>query len=143
MAPIVLNAADAQSRVLQVLEKNPLVSLATFGLDVWPDVRMMLVAANDGVDAIWFATGSESLKIAQCQKNSKAVVYGCDRESMAEFRLFGSVELLSDSASRRKIWRDDFIQHFPDGVDSPTMIVLRFNTDHGMYDHYGKELGKF
>ena len=64
-------------------------------------------------------------------------------ETMTEFRLFGNVELLSDSVARKKIWRDEFIEHFPDGIDSPTMIVLRFNTDHGVYENYMKENGKF
>ena len=143
MDPQVLDAAAAKSRVLQALGKNPLVSMATFSADGWPNVRLLLVAANDGTDSIWFATGSDSPKIAELHKNPKAALYGYDGETMMEFRLFGSVELLSDSASRRKIWRDDFIQYFPDGVDSPAMIVMRFNTDHGVFDHYGKEVGKF
>ena len=143
MNPTVLDAANAQSRVIQILEKNPFVSFATFGANDWPDVRVLLVAAKDGTNSIWFATATESTKIDQLRKNPKAVIYGYDMEAMAEFRLFGKVELLSDYASRRKIWRDDFIQHFPDGIDSPTMIVLRFDTDHGVYDSYGREVGKF
>jgi len=143
MNPKNLDASQAKSRVLPILEKNPFVSLATFGADDWPDVRVLLVAAYDGVDTIWFATGTESGKIAQLQKNPKAAIFGFDMEAMKEYRLFGKVELLSDATSRRRIWRDDFIQHFPDGVDSPTMIVLRFNTDHGVFEDYGKEIGKF
>ena len=143
MNPTVLNASEAKSRVLQILQKNPFVSLATFGPDDWPNVRVLLVAANDGADSIWFATGTDSPKITELQKNPKAAIYGFNMEAMTEFRLYGSIELLSDSASRRKIWRDDFIQHFPDGIDSPAMIVLRFNTVHGFYDSYGKEIGKF
>jgi len=143
MNPTVLNTADAKSRIVQMLEKSPFVSFATFGGDDWPDVRVLLVAAKDDVDAIWFATATDSAKIAQLRKNPKAVIYGYDLEAMTEFRLFGKVELLSDSASRRKIWQDDFIQHFPDGIDSPTMIVLRFDTDHGVYDSYGREIGRF
>ena len=143
MNPAILNTTDAKSRILQVLQKNPFVSLATFGSDDWPNLRVLLVAANDGVDSIWFATGTESPKIEEIRKNPKVAIYGYDMEAMAEFRLFGHVELLSDTTSRRKIWRDDFIQYFPDGVDSPAMIVMRFDTDHGFYDNYGKETGKF
>ena len=143
MNPQKLDITETKSRILQMLEKESFVHLATFGSDGYPDIRVLLVAAKDGVDSIWFATGTESNKIAQLQKNPKAALYGYDSEKMAEFRLFGSVELLSDSASRRKIWREDFIQHFPDGVDSPTMIVLRFKTEHGMYDSYVQEVGKF
>ena len=143
MNPTILNASDAKSHALQILQKNPLVSFATFGTDGWPNVRALVVADHDGVDSAWFVTETNSPKIAELQKNPNAAIYGFDMEAMAEFRLFGHVELLSDSASRRKIWSDDFLQHFPDGVDSPTMIVLRFNTDHGFYDHFGKETGKF
>ena len=143
MNPTVLDAAEAKSRVLQMLEKSPFVSFATFGADDWPDVRVLLVAAKDDVDSLWFATATESPKIAQLRNNPKAAIYGYDMDEMTEFRLFGKVELLSDAVSRRKIWRDDFIQHFPGGVDSETMIVMRFDTDHGVYDCYGRECGKF
>ena len=143
MEPKILNVAETKSRILQILDKEVFVSLATFGADSYPDVRVLLVAAKDGVDSIWFATSTDSGKIAQLRKNPKAALYGYDRETMMEFRLFGTVELLTDTTSRRKIWQDDFIQHFPEGFDSPNMIVLLFNTEHGFYDSYGRETGKF
>jgi general stress protein 26 len=159
MEPRTLDASETKSRIIQLIEKKTSVNhfmqdakretfvfLATFGTDGYPDVRVLLVAANDGVDAIWFATDAGCGKIAQLQKNPKAAIYGYDGETMAsEFRLFGTVELLSDADSRRKVWRDDFIEHWPDGVDSPDMIVLRFNTDSGLYSNYAEvmEIGKF
>jgi general stress protein 26 len=142
-----LTAAETKARILQVIEKNPFISLATFGTDGYPDVRMLVVAAKDDADSLWFATGTESNKIAQLRNNPKAAIYGYTVETETgceykEFRQFGSVELLNDSVSRRKVWQGDFIQHFPDGVDSPSMIVLHFKADRGMYDNY-KESGKF
>ena len=143
MEPKILDVAEIKSRIVQMLDKETFVSLATFGSDGYPDVRVLLVAAKDGVDSIWFATETTTGKISQLQKNPKAAIYGHDMETMTEFRLFGTVELLTDSAARQKIWRDDFIQHFPEGIDSPTMVVLRFNTDHGAYNSYGRGAGKF
>jgi general stress protein 26 len=145
MSLTILDSAETKLRVIQILEKKPFVSFATFG-ETYLDVRMLVVAAKDGTDSLWVATSTESGKIAQLRKNPKAALYGYDGETMTElreFRLFGTVELLSDSAARKKIWHDDYIQHFPDDIDSPTMIVLRFNTDHGMYENYFKESGKF
>jgi len=142
MEPKTLDATEAKSRILQMLDKEMFVSLATFGTDDYPDVRVLVVSANDGVETIWFSTGTDSSKIAQLRKNPKAAIYGYDMEAMVEFRLFGTVELLSDAASRRKVWKDDYTQHWPDGVDSPDMIVLRFNTDHGVFDSYSQS-GKF
>ena len=142
MEPKTLDATEAKARILQMLDKEMFVSLATFGMDDYPDVRVLVVSANDGVETIWFSTGTDSSKIAQLRKNPKAAIYGYDMEAMVEFRLFGTVELLSDAASRRKVWKDDYTQHWPDGVDSPDMIVLRFNTDHGVFDSYSQS-GKF
>ena len=143
MTKKILDAAESQSRVLQMLGKSPFVSFATFDADGYPDVRVLLVITTDGVDTIWFACETGSKKIAQLQKNPKATLYAYNVEAMTEFRLFGSVEILSDAAARQKIWRDDLLQYFPEGKDSQTMTVLRFNTDHGIYDDYVNASGKF
>lgn len=143
MNPKQLSAAEAKDRTLTALEKTPFVSFGTIGADGWPDLRVLLVATKDGVETVWFATSIDSPKIAELKANPKAVIYGYDAEQMLEFRLFGTVALLTDTAARQKIWQDDFIEHFPDGIDSPSMIVLRFDTDHGFYDCYGRETGTF
>ncbi len=128
-----LSPADAKATALKTLESlpAPFVSFATSGTDGWSDLRMMAIAAHDGVDTLWFGTSTESKKAAQLKVNPKAVVYGYDPGSMKEFRLFGKIELLSDAASRRKIWQDDFLQYFPEGVDSPTFLVMKFMTERG------------
>ena len=139
-----LSADETKSRISQMIEKQGkdfFVSFATFG-DIYPAVRVMLVAAHDGIDVIWFATEADSEKIAQLRKNPKASIYAFIPEPMEEFRLFGNVELLTDSASRQKVWRDDFVEFWTDGVDSPAMIVLRFNTESGLYTNYD-EIGRF
>ena len=141
MIPKDISAGEAKSRILQMLKKNPNVLFATFG-ETYPDIRVLVVTANDETDVLWFATETESAKIAQLRNNPKAVIYAYDAEPMSEFRLFGSVELLNDSAARQKVWQDDFVEHWPDGIDSPAMTVLRFNTDNGVYSNY-EEIGHF
>ncbi len=143
MTPKQLNPTEAKTQTLALLEKTPFVAFATNGQGGWPDVRVLLVAAKDGVETFWFATDIDSPKIGELRKDPKAVIYGYEVEGMAEFRLFGTVTLLTDAAARRKIWQDDFVRHFPGGIDAPNMMVLRFDTDHGFYDCYGTESGKF
>ncbi|MGL4595206.1 MAG: pyridoxamine 5'-phosphate oxidase family protein [Thermoguttaceae bacterium] len=143
MNPTVLDVQTTKSRILALLEKTPVISFGTCGPNEWPNVRALLVAAYDGVETLWIATSVASTKVAELKSNPKAVIYGYNCEAMQDFRLFGNVDLLSDSASRKKIWRDDFIKYFPEGIDSPDMIVLRFNTDHGTYNCYARETGTF
>ncbi|HBT78589.1 MAG TPA: hypothetical protein DEB39_17085 [Planctomycetaceae bacterium] len=143
MLPKQLDAAETRDRILNAFDKIPFVSFGTFGSNGWPNVRVLLVAAKDGIETIWFATGNTSSKIAELKADPKATIYGYDGEAMQEFRLYGKVEMLTDVASRRKIWKDDFIEHFPGGVDSPDMVVLRFDTESGFFDCYMRETGTF
>jgi Uncharacterized stress protein (general stress protein 26) len=138
-----LSAAAAKAAAMKALETTPFVAVATFGPDGWPDLRTLAVAAKDGIDTLWFATGTDGKKVAELKANPKSAIYGYDPQSMKEFRLFGSIELLSDSASRRKAWRDDFAQYFPDGVDSPNMVVMKFTMHHGEYTSYDAGVGTF
>ncbi len=138
-----LSAADAKAASFKALESIPFVSFATSGLDGWPNLRMLAVAAKDGIDTLWFATATTEKKVIELKANPKAVVYGYDPQSMKEFRLFGNVALLDDPASRKKVWCDDFLQYFLEGINSPTMIVLKFTTDHGQYASYGEGAGTF
>ena len=140
-----LSASESKAAAVKTLEslENPSVSFGTFGLDGWINLRVLAVSAHDGIDTLWFCTTITEQKVAELKANSKASVYGFDPQSMSEFRLFGSVELLSDPASRRKAWREDFLQYFPEGVDSPTMIILKFTTDHGQYVDYKTGTGTF
>lgn len=138
-----LDPVEAKAAALKTLESVPYISFGTFGLDAWPNLRMLVVATKDDIDTLWFATSTTEKKVAELKANPNAVVYAYHPESMKEFRLFGTVELLSDPSSRRKVWDDDFLQYFPEGVDSPSMIVLKFTTDHGHYASYGEGVGTF
>ena len=143
MNPTQLNAAEVKDRIQKAFGKIPFVSFGTFGTNGWPNVRVLLVAAKDGIETVWFATSVNSPKIAELKANPKAIIYGYDGEAMQEFRLFGKVEMLTDSASRQKIWKDEYIEHFPEGIDSPDMVVLRFDTESGFFDCYMRETGTF
>lgn len=63
--------------------------------------------------------------------NPKVALYGFHAESMAEFRLFGTVELLTDAASRQRVWKEEYKEYWPEGIDSPDLLVLKFTTVRG------------
>ena len=140
-----LAPADAKVAALKALESlmPPFISLATLGPDGSPDLRMMALAARDGIGTLWFGTSTESKKFAQLKTDPRAVVFGYDASSMREFRLFGKIELLNDPASRRKIWHDDFLGYFPDGVDSPNLVVLKLTVERGEYASVDAGVGTF
>ena len=131
----------AKQNALKILSTVEAVSLATIGEDGGPDIRSLSPVRVDGLVVVWFTTAVDSPKAKQLKANPKATLYGVVMENFGEFRLFGEAELLTDSASRRRAWRDDFAMHW-EGPDSPNMVAMRFRAKRGQWAAIGK-LGSF
>lgn len=125
--------ADAKSKASELLPKLCCVTLATTRADGYPNSRLLVLGAADGTETLWFSTSIASKKIAEIKANAKVSVYGCDMESFTEIRLFGTVEILTDMDSRKKVWKDDYTQYWPEGIASPDMAVLKFTTLRGEF----------
>ena len=140
--------AEAKEQALRLL-KNTLgrsVTLATIGAEGYPDLRPLALCAHDGLDSLWFGTARTTRKVAQLKDNPHCTVHVLGEEGGMEFRLFGSMKLLNDSASRRRIWQDEFLRYFPDGVDSPELLVLQLVAVRGEYRAFtemGPVIGEF
>lgn len=107
--------------------------LASQTADGFPDVRALALGAADGTDTIWFSTSMVSKKVRQLAANPRASIYGVDFEGYSEIRLFGTVEILTDMESKKKVWKDGYTEYWPDGIESPDMGVLKFTTLRGEY----------
>ena len=47
--------------------------------------------------------------------------------------LRGTMEVLTDAASKEMIWRDGDTEYYPGGVTDPNYCVLRFTTTDGRF----------
>ena len=130
--------AVAKENARKILAVVDMVTLATVGGDGGPDIRGMAPVRADGLADVWFATAADSPKAKQLKANPKAAVYGFVMDDFSEFRLYGEAELLTDSASRRRAWRDDFAMHWPEGPDSPDAVAVRFRAKRGQWATIGK-----
>jgi general stress protein 26 len=97
----------------------------------------------DGVKSIWFATEAGSSKVQEILKDGNAVIYAEAPRNAGECRLWGNIEVLSDAVSKKKVWSEELRAHFPDGVNSPEMRVLRFDVSNGIYVTTNRELFDF
>ena len=117
--------------------------LVTTGEDGRPDVRAMAVVEAEGLKTIWMMTGKCSDKYRQLSKNPACLIYAtelADTADYLELRLWGTMELLDDAASRARAWRDDYACYFPEGQADPNLCVLKFTADSGMLQtRAGKE----
>lgn len=100
-----------------------------------PDVRAVLKMQNEGLKKIWFSTNTSSRKVAEIRKNPKACVYFVDFEKWAGLTLTGSIKILRDIKSKKRLWRKGFEKYYPLGVNDPDYSVLRFTAKKGKYYH--------
>jgi general stress protein 26 len=120
---------------LALVERSPFAMLATNGDDGHPNVRAMIKMENEGLETVWFSTNTSSRKVAQLRENPRACVYFVDFSKWMGLMLVGTIEVLQDPESRRRLWREGYEKYYPAGVDDPDYSVLRFSAQWGRYYH--------
>ena len=78
-------------------------------------------------------TNTFSLRVAHYKANPKACIYFCDAEGFKGMMLRGTMEVLTDAASKERIWRDGDEQYYPGGVTDPNYCVLKFTATDGRF----------
>jgi len=73
------------------------------------------------------------MRVAQFRENNRASIYFCDRRFFRGVMLKGTVEVLTDSASKEMIWEPGDTMYYKEGVTDPDYCVLKFTTFSGRY----------
>ena len=107
----------------------------------FPNMKAMLAPRlREGLRTFYFTTNTHSMRVAQYRRDPKAGVYFCDEAGFRGVMLRGTMETLTDAASRRLIWREGDTEYYPLGVDDPDYCVLRFTARDGRtYAGYDSE----
>lgn len=137
-----LSTEDAKNKAAEMIGRLCPLILATIADDGFPDLRALALGANDDLQTIWFSTSIVSKKVTQLRVSPYAAVYGADHDGFSELRLFGTVEILTDMESKKKVWKDDYVQYWPEGIESSDMVVLKFTTVRGEFSS-AAEHGEF
>jgi len=120
---------------LAVIANSEIAMVGTNGNEGYPNIKAMLKMENEGLHTLWFSTNVSSRRVGQLKKNPKACVYFIDNAQWKGLMLVGNMEVLTDKASRQRLWRTGFEKYYPQGIDDPDYCVLRFSTIWGNYYH--------
>ena len=104
-------------------------------LDVNNDEAMNANPAlkREGIKTFYFTTNTFSIRVAQYKANPKASIYFCDAKGFKGMMLRGTMEVLTDPASKEMIWRNGDEQYYPGGVTDPNYCVLKFTATDGRF----------
>ena len=118
----------------QMADTLPIAFISSVDDEGYPCTKAMLSPrVREGIKVFYFTTNTFSLRVAQYKANPKASIYFCDAEGFKGMMLRGTMEVLTDAASKEMIWRDGDEQYYPGGVTDPNYCVLKFTATDGRF----------
>ncbi len=126
---------EAIREALALVNRSGIAMLGTNGDEGYPNIKAMIKMENEGLNRIWLSTNTSSRRVSQVIRNPKACAYLVDFEQWMGLMLVGEVEVLQDTESKQRLWREGFEKYYPLGVTDPDYCVLRFTAQWGNYYH--------
>jgi general stress protein 26 len=125
---------DAEKTIGGLIDNCKISFISSVDEDGFPCAKAMLAPRErNGIKTIYFTTNTSSMRVRHYRENPKACVYFYDNRFFRGVMLKGLMEVLEDSESKRRIWRDGDTMYYPLGVDDPDYCVLRFSTQNGRF----------
>lgn len=119
----------------ELVKKSKIAMLGTIDEHENPNIKAMLNLETEGLKKIWFSTNTSSKRVAQLLKNNKACVYYVDEENFMGLMIIGTVKVLQDEVSRKKLWFDGCEKYYPKGINDPDYSVLCFTAEMANFYH--------
>ena len=113
---------------------NSVVVCATDALG-YPNAKAMFKMEREGLKTFYFSTNLSAKRSQGYLKNAKASIYLMDTETYQGLMLVGEMQVLTDTASKARLWREGNEIYYPDGIEDADYCVLRFTAHRGNYYH--------
>ena len=129
--PALIGVKDLIAKMADTL---PIAFISSVDEEGFPWTKAMLKPRKrEGIKAFYFTTNTFSIRVAHYKANPKASIYFCDAEGFKGMMLRGTMEVLTDAASKEMIWHEGDEQYYPGGVTDPNYCVLKFTATDGRF----------
>ena len=129
--PALKGVKDLIARMADTL---PITYISSVDGEGFPCTKAMLAPRKrEGIKTFYFTTNTFSLRVAHYKANPKASIYFCDEKGFMGVMLRGTMEVLTDAASKEMIWREGDTEYYPAGVTDPNYCVLKFTAIDGRF----------
>ena len=117
---------DMLTKANQIIMKCTEAYIGVIDEKGYPSVSTVSTIRPEGIFEAYFATGLEANKTKRLLKDKRASV--CFRAGSNNITLVGEAEICTDQPTKRRMWLDWFINHFPLGETDPNYCVIKFTT---------------
>ena len=126
--------AGVKDLIAMMADTLPITYISSVDEEGFPYTKAMLSPrVREDIKTFYFTTNTFSLRVAHYKANPKASIYFCDAEGFKGMMLRGTMEVLTDAASKEMIWCDGDEQYYPGGVTDPNYCVLKFTATDGRF----------
>ncbi len=117
------------------IAKQKTALISSTDADGYPYTKAMLAPRKIDGNVMYFTTNTSSLRVQHYRENDKASVYFFDKglTVYTGLLLVGTMEVLTDQASKDMIWRTGDTMYYKKGVTDPDYCVLKFTAAKGRY----------
>lgn len=125
---------DVKQLTAELIDGQKVCFIGSVDKEGAPNVKAMLQPRKrEGIKTIYLSTNTSSGHVAQFRENNRACVYFCNAEVFRGVMLRGTMEVLTDRASKEMIWREGDTMYYSKGVTDPDYCVLKFTATSGRY----------
>lgn len=126
---------EVRGTALDLITQCGIAMVGSNGPDGHPWIKAMIKVEAEGLETVWFSTNTSSARVRQFTANPNASAYFVNVIDYKGLLLLGTMEVLSDRESRKRVWRYGNEIYYPRGLEDPDYSVLRFTATAGNYYH--------
>jgi len=128
--------SEMKSIALELLNTQPLVTLATINLNGYPEARVMgnlypqlITKKVLGANSLntYFAGSIHTDKVNHIRNNPRASVYIVDNTTFKAVTLTGTLSIVEDKRDKEAVWDDRFLGMYPGGSRDTNFCCFRFD----------------
>lgn len=108
----------------EVMAAARFATLVTLGPDGHPQARIVDPFPAEADFTIWVGTNPRSRKVAEVRADSRVTLLYFDREGASYVTVIGIAEPVTDLASRRRFWKEEWAPFYPGGAVGPDYLLL-------------------
>ena len=119
---------DAEKTVGNMIDKLKTAFIGSIDSEGFPNMKAMLQPRKrEGIKTIYLTTNTSSMRVAQYRENNHACIYFCDTRFFRGVMLRGTMEVLTDPASKEMAGRGyDVLSR---RSDRPRLLCFKIYSD--------------
>ena len=123
---------EAIEKLEKLIEGIDFAMLTTIDGDVLRS-RPMSTQDFEFDGSLWFFTSSNTHKVDEIEKDNRVNVSYAAPDSNKYVSVSGTAEIIKDQAKIDEYWSEIHKAWFPEGKDSPDLVLLRVNVEQAEY----------